>query len=87
MQLLKSFFNCFFLDSKSDYKQQFNVLQMSQNKSESWGIICRFSWLGKNKNATIYPINKNNCKCFQYAATFALNLEEIGKKLRKNNNN
>ena len=52
---------------------------MSQNKSESWGIICRFSWLDKNKKTTINPVNKNNSKCFQYAATHALNLEKTGK--------
>ena len=32
-----------------------------------------------NKKATINPINKRDNKCFQYAATVALNHEKIGK--------
>ena len=35
----------------------------------------------KNKKATINPINNKNNKYFQYAATFALNYEKIGKTL------
>ena len=35
-------------------------------------------WI-KNKNATKYPINKKDSKCFQYAVTVASNHEEIGK--------
>ena len=52
---------------------------MSQKKSESWGIICRFLWSDKNEKTTINLVNKNNNKCFQYAATLALNLEKIEK--------
>ena len=52
---------------------------MSQNKPESCWIIYRSSWLDKNKKATINSINGNN-KRFQYAATVALNQEEIEKK-------
>ena len=33
----------------------------------------------RNKKAAINSINKNDQKCFQYASTFALNYEEIGK--------
>ena len=33
----------------------------------------------KNKKATLNPINKKDNKCFQYALTFTLNQEEIGK--------
>ena len=33
----------------------------------------------KQKKKTINPINKRYKKCFQYAATVALNHEEIGK--------
>ena len=39
-------------------------------------------WI-KNKKETINPINKKDNKCFQYAATITLNLEEIKKKLAK----
>ena len=34
--------------------------------------------MGKNKKATISPINKRDNRCFQYAVTVALNNEEIG---------
>ena len=43
----------------------------------------RFSWLDKNKKEAINPINKKDNKCFQYAVTVTLNLEEIKKKLAK----
>ena len=33
----------------------------------------------KSKKATINPINKNDNKCFQYAITFPLNYDQIGK--------
>ena len=39
----------------------------------------RSSWLDKKNITTISPINKTDGKCFQYAGTFALNYEEIGK--------
>ena len=39
-------------------------------------------WKMINEKATINPINKKNNKCFQYAATVALNHEEI-KKIHK----
>ena len=35
-------------------------------------------WI-KSKKAAIDPINKNDNKCFQYAATLVSNHEEIGK--------
>ena len=44
----------------------------------SW-IIYRFSWLDKNKKATINPINKKENKRFQYALIVALNDGEIKK--------
>ena len=37
----------------------------------------------ENKKLTINPINKNDNKCFQYAATLALNHKEIGKDSRR----
>ena len=40
------------------------------------GYIGSPDWI-KNKKATINPINKKDNKCFQYAVTVALNLEEI----------
>ena len=56
---------------------------MSKNKSESWWIIYRFCRLDKKlKKTTINPTNDNE-KCFKYAATVTLNLEEIEKKNRK----
>ena len=36
-------------------------------------------WMIKNKKVAINPINKKDNKCFQYAATVALNYEEIKK--------
>ena len=42
-------------------------------------MIYRFCWFNKNKKATINPINKKDNKCFQYAATIALNHEQIEK--------
>ena len=58
---------------------------MSLNKSRSWWIIYRLSWLdkkqAKNKKKKI-PINKKDKKCFQHAVTVALNHEEIKKDLR-----
>ena len=36
-----------------------------------------------DKMAAINPINKCNNRCFQYAATAALNHEEIGKNLER----
>ena len=35
-------------------------------------------WI-KSKKGTINPINRKDKKCFQYAVTFTLNHEEIGK--------
>ena len=45
---------------------------------------CMYSpdWV-KNKKATINPINKTDNKCFQYAVTVALNLEEMKKDLQR----
>ena len=42
-------------------------------------MIHRFCWINKNKKAAINPINKKDNKCFQYAATIALNHEQIEK--------
>ena len=39
-------------------------------------------WI-KNKKATLNPVN-NYDKCFQYAATAALNHEELAKKFATN---
>ena len=38
-------------------------------------------------HATKNPIKKNDNKCFQYAATLALNHEETGKDSGRNNKN
>ena len=43
-------------------------------------------WI-KNRKATIYPNNKKDNKCFQYAVMVALNYEEIKKRSAKNNKN
>ena len=37
----------------------------------------------KNRKATIYPNNKKDNKCFQYAVIVALNYEEIKKDLQR----
>ena len=50
---------------------------MSWNKSKSWWIIHRFSWLDKKQKTTINPINKKDSKYFQYSVTFTLNYEEL----------
>ena len=44
-----------------------------------WCIIYRFSWLGRKQKVTVYPINENSNKCFQYAVTVALNQKGIRK--------
>ena len=46
-----------------------------------WWIICP-DWL-KNKNATIYSINKKDKKCFQYVALVAFNHQKIKKDPQK----
>ena len=51
-----------------------------------WWIVCRFSWLDRNKKATINPINKKDNKCFQYAATIVLNHKETKKDLQRISN-
>ena len=43
----------------------------------------RFSWLDKNKKATINPTNTKDNKCFQYAVTVELNHEEIKNDLQR----
>ena len=52
---------------------------MPKNKSESWWIIYRFSWLDKKRkrNNKSYQLKDN--KCFQYAVTVVLNHEELKK--------
>ena len=37
----------------------------------------------KSKKVTINLINKNDNKCFQYAATLALNHKKLGKKTER----
>ena len=46
----------------------------------SWNLNWGWSYIGSDwiKKATINSVNGDN-KCFQYAATVALNYEEIGK--------
>ena len=50
------------------------------NKSQSWWIIYIDSsvWI-KNKEAATNSINKKDNKCFQYAVTVTLNVEETIK--------
>ena len=58
----------------------FNFLYYDFNKisiSRSGSYIDSPQWL-KNKKSTINPTN-NDCKCFQYAVTLALNLDKIRK--------
>ena len=51
-----------------------------QVRYKSSRIICRFSQYDKKiKKSTRNPINKNDNKCFQYAAIVTLNHEKIGK--------
>ena len=51
------------------------------NINRSGSYIDSPNWI-KNKQSTINPINKKD-KCFQYAATVALNYEEIKKDLQR----
>ena len=53
-------------------------------KSSSCGAsyIDSPAWI-KKKTIAIYPINKKDDKCFQYAVTVALNHREILKGLQK----
>ena len=58
-----------------------DVLYYNLNKvslSRSGSYIDSPKWL-KNKKATIYPQNKKDDKCFQYALTVQLNYEKIKK--------
>ena len=58
-----------------------DVLYYNLNKvslSRSGSYIDSPKWL-KNKKATIYPQNKKDDKCFQYALTVPLNYEKIKK--------
>ena len=50
------------------------------NPNRGGSYIDSHDWI-KNKKATINPINGDD-KCFQYAATVALNHEEIGRILQ-----
>ena len=57
-----------------------DVLYYNHNKvslSRGGSYIDSPKWL-KNKKATIYPQNKKDDRCFQYAVTVALNYEQIG---------
>lgn len=46
-------------------------------------MVYSFSWLYKNKKPATNSINKIDNKCFQYAATLALNHRETGKHLKR----
>ena len=54
----------------------YNLNKVSLSRSGSY--IDSPKWL-KNKKATIYPQNKKDDKCFQYALTVQLNYEKIKK--------
>ena len=56
---------------------KFIVLQILLNKSKSWWIIYKFYQLNKQRKST-QNLDNNDDKLFQYAATVALNHEEIG---------
>ena len=45
-------------------------------EKHQWGIISRLSWIDKIHERTINLKNKDD-KCFQYAATVALNHRQI----------
>ena len=47
------------------------------------GSYIDFPYWGKNKKATINPINNKDNKCFQYAITVVLNHEKIKKDLKR----
>ena len=59
--------------NSSTWKSQLTIT-ISFFSYEGDKVFYRFSWLDKNKNATINPINKKN-KCFRYAVTVVLNFE------------
>ena len=52
------------------------------NPNRGGSYIDSSDWI-KNKKATIYPINKKDNKCFQYAVTVALNYKEIKKTAKE----
>ena len=58
----------------------YNCYKINPNRSESSKDSLYWT---KNNKATTNPINDDD-KCFQYAATVALNHEEIGRKFAKN---
>ena len=62
----------------------FDCVYLSYYKCHIKNSNCGVSYIDspdwiKIKKATINPINKNNNKCFQCAATLALNHKESGK--------
>ena len=61
----------FVFDGVNYLYYDFNKISISRGGS----YIDSPKWL-KNKNSTINPKN-NDCKCFQYAVTLALNLDKI----------
>ena len=61
----------FVFDGVNYLYYDFNKISISRGGS----YVDSPKWL-KNKNSTINPKN-NDCKCFQYAVTLALNLDKI----------
>ena len=66
----------------------FNYVRLLYYKCRKINPNCGQSYIDfldwiKNKKETINPVNKKDNKCFQYAATVALNHEEISRKDRQ----
>ena len=80
MKLSKNFLNNFFLDVKSGYKHQWEVVTLClivliccttnfiKNFKCGGSHIDSADWI-KSKKAILNPVNKNDNKYFQYAAT------------------
>ena len=60
-------------------------MQIPQDKFSTGWIIYRVSGLNKNNKAAINPKNKDD-RGFQYAASIALNFDEIKKDLQRVSN-
>ena len=61
-----------------DYVQLLYYKWHKINPNCGWSYSDSPDWL-KSKKATIYPINKKDNECFQYAVKVSLNNEEIKK--------
>ena len=61
-----------------DYVQLLYYKWHKINPNRGWSYTDSPDWL-KSKKATIYPINKKDNECFQYAVKVSLNNEEIKK--------